>query len=62
MVAHVLAHELFWDEYRLAWEGRQDDKVQEIDLCCDGMSTFSLARRVLEPIQLTLLPPLTLLS
>ena len=52
VVAHELAHELFWDEYRLAREGGQDDKVQEIDLRCDGMAIFTLARLGLDPRQL----------
>ena len=52
VVAHELAHELFWDEYRLAREGGQDDKVQEIDLRCDGLAVFVLARLGLEPTRL----------
>ncbi len=52
VVAHELAHEWFWDEYRLAREGKQDDKVQEIDLRCDGLAIFTLALLGLEPAQL----------
>ncbi len=52
VVAHELAHELFWDEYRLARDGGQDDKVQEIDLRCDGFAICTLARLGLEPAQL----------
>jgi len=49
VVAHELAHELFWDEYRLAREGNQDDKVQEIELRCDGIAICTLVRLGLNP-------------
>jgi len=49
VIAHELAHELFWDEYRLAREAGQDDKIQEIDLRCDGIAIFTLARLGLNP-------------
>ncbi len=52
VVAHELAHELFWDEYRLAREAGQDEKVQEIDLRCDGLGIFTLSRLGLEPAKL----------
>jgi hypothetical protein len=52
VVAHELAHERFWDEYRLARAARQDDKVQEIELRCDGLAIFVLARLGLEPTRL----------
>ena len=52
VVAHELAHERFWDEYHLARAAGQDDKVQEIELRCDGLAIFVLARLGLEPARL----------
>jgi hypothetical protein len=52
VVAHELAHELYWDEYHQASEGRPDDKVREIELRCDGIAIFTLARLGLNPGQL----------
>ncbi len=52
VVAHELAHEWFWNEYRLAREAGQDDKVQEIDLRCDGIAILTLARLGLDPREL----------
>jgi Zn-dependent protease with chaperone function len=52
IVAHELAHEWYWDEYRLARESNQDDKVQEIELRCDGIAILALGRMRLSPSQL----------
>jgi hypothetical protein len=52
VVAHELAHEWYWDEYRLARESNQDDKVQEIELRCDGIAILALVRLRLSPSQL----------
>src|SRR5881397_3782421 len=49
VLAHELAHELFWDEYRLAREHKQDAKVQELELRCDGIAIFTLVRFGLNP-------------
>ena len=52
VVAHELAHECYWDEYRLARESKQDDKVQEIELRCDGIAILALVRLRLNPSQI----------
>jgi predicted SprT family Zn-dependent metalloprotease len=52
VVAHELAHEWYWDEYRLARESKQDDKVQEIELRCDGIAILALVRLRLNPSQI----------
>lgn len=52
VVAHELAHEWYWDEYRLARESKQDDKVQEIELRCDGIAILTLVRLRLDPAQI----------
>jgi Zn-dependent protease with chaperone function len=49
VAAHELAHEWYWDEYRLARESKQDDKVQEIELRCDGIAVLALVRLGLNP-------------
>lgn len=49
VAAHELAHEWYWDEYRLARESKQDDKVQEIELRCDGIAILALGRLGLNP-------------
>ena len=52
VVAHELAHEWYWDEYRLARGFNQDDKVQEIELRCDGIAILALVRLRLNPAQI----------
>jgi hypothetical protein len=52
VAAHELAHEWYWDEYRLARESKQDDKVQEIELRCDGIAILALVRLRLNPSQI----------
>ena len=52
VVAHELAHECYWEEYRLARESKQDDKVQEIELRCDGIAILALVRLRLNPSQI----------
>jgi hypothetical protein len=47
-----VAHELYWDDYRLAREPKQDDKVQEIELGCDGIAILTLIRLGLDPAQI----------
>src|SRR4051812_35950863 len=44
IVAHELAHEWYWDEYRLAREAQHDDTVREIELRCDGMAILALVK------------------
>jgi hypothetical protein len=52
VVAHELAHEWYWDEYRLARGSNQSDKVQEIELRCDGIAILALDRLQLSSSQL----------
>jgi hypothetical protein len=52
VAAHELAHEWYWDEYRLARESKHDDKVQEIELRCDGIAILALVRLRLNPSQM----------
>jgi hypothetical protein len=49
VVAHELAHEWYWDEYQLARECKQDDRMQEIELRCDGIAILALVRLRLNP-------------
>jgi hypothetical protein len=52
VVAHELAHEWYWDEYKLAREFKQDDKMQELELRCDGIAILALGRLRLNPSQI----------
>jgi hypothetical protein len=52
VAAHELAHEWYWDEYQLAQELKQDDKMQEIELRCDGIAILALVRLRLNPSQI----------
>jgi hypothetical protein len=41
-VAHELAHEYFWNEYELARQHRQSQRMQELELRCDGIAVMTL--------------------
>jgi hypothetical protein len=51
-VAHELAHEYFTEEYELARKNEQFEKVQEIELRCDGVAIITLTRLGLDPTRL----------
>jgi hypothetical protein len=51
-VAHELAHEWYRDEYQAARSAKQDDKVQEIELRCDGIAILALVRLRLNPSEI----------
>jgi hypothetical protein len=42
IIAHELAHELFWDDYDTALKGDQYDQLQELELRCDGVGVMIL--------------------
>ena len=44
MTVHELAHELFWDEYQAALVARDEARMQELELLCDGIAVFTLKK------------------
>lgn len=51
-VAHELAHEYFTAEYDVARKNEEFEKVQEIELRCDGIAVITLVRLGLDPMRL----------
>jgi len=52
VVAHELGHEYFWNEYEQARLNKQYEKMQEIELRCDGMAVITMNRLGLDPSHL----------
>jgi len=52
VVAHELGHEYFWNEYEQARLNKQYEKMQEIELRCDGMAVIAMNRLGLDPSHL----------
>jgi hypothetical protein len=50
--AHELAHELFWDDYDAALKGEAYDRLQELELRCDGIAVMTLRVLGLDPAHL----------
>ena len=46
IIAHELAHELFWDDYNAALERDQYERLQELELRCDGVAVMIDGRSV----------------
>ena len=44
LVAHEIAHDYIWQEYRRAMDGKDHKKMQELELRCDGIATLTLRR------------------
>ena len=49
VVAHELGHEYFWNEYEQARQNKQYDKLQELELRCDGMALITMRKLGLDP-------------
>ena len=49
MVAHELGHEYYWSEFELARQQGQDQKLQELELRCDGIAVITLCQLGLNP-------------
>ncbi len=52
LVAHEIAHDYMWDEYREAMEKKDNKKMQELELRCDGIAVLTLRRLGLDPERL----------
>ena len=44
LAIHELAHELVWDEYQAAIAARDEARMQELELLCDGIAVLMLKR------------------
>ena len=53
IIAHELAHELFWDDYNAALERDQYERLQELELRCDGVAVMILRTLGADPTHLT---------
>jgi len=42
IAAHELAHEYFWEEFNIALNGNNDERLQELELECDGIAVMTL--------------------
>jgi hypothetical protein len=49
MAGHELRHEYFWNEWQQARLNKQYDKMQEIELRCDGLAIISMEHLDLDP-------------
>jgi len=49
VVAHELGHEYFWNEYEQARQNKHNDKLQELELRCDGLAVITMSRLGLDP-------------
>jgi hypothetical protein len=44
LVAHEIAHDYIWQEYRAAMDRKDHKKMQELELRCDGIAVLTLRR------------------
>jgi Zn-dependent protease with chaperone function len=49
IIAHELGHEYFWNEWQQARLNKQYEKMQEIELRCDGMAVITMNQLGLDP-------------
>ena len=52
LVAHEIAHDYLWDEYREAMQKKDNKKMQELELRCDGIAVLTLRRLGMDPERL----------
>jgi len=52
IIAHELGHEYFWDEYQLSDQNKDYQKLQELELRCDGIAIITLSQLGLNPTNL----------
>jgi hypothetical protein len=50
IVAHELGHEYFWNEWQQARLNKQYEKMQEIELRCDGIAIITMNQLRLDPL------------
>jgi hypothetical protein len=49
LAAHEIGHDYFWDEYAQAMADRDERRMQELELRCDGIAVITLQRLGLDP-------------
>lgn len=49
VVAHELGHEYFWSEFEEARLNKHYEKIQELELRCDGLAVITMSRLGLDP-------------
>ena len=52
LVAHEIGHEFSWDEYWAAMRRADHDRMQELELRCDGIAVLTLRRVGIDPERL----------
>ena len=52
IISHELGHEYFWNEWQQARLDKQYEKMQEIELRCDGMAVITINQLGLDPSHL----------
>lgn len=52
LVAHEAAHEYFWDEYQVAHEAQQAQRLHVLELACDSIGVQALQQLGIDPMQL----------
>jgi hypothetical protein len=52
IISHELGHEYFWNEWQQARLNKQYEKMQEIELRCDGMAVNTINQLGLDPSHL----------
>jgi hypothetical protein len=49
LVAHEIAHDFVWDDYRHAMQWADHARMQKLELRCDGIAVLTMRRLGLEP-------------
>jgi hypothetical protein len=52
IMAHELGHDYVWNEYETARRDRDNRRLQELELRCDGIATIAMARLGVDPQRL----------
>ena len=52
IISHELGHEYFWNEWQQARLDKRYEKMQEIELRCDGMALITMNQLGLDPSHL----------
>jgi hypothetical protein len=52
IMAHELGHDYVWDEYAKARQDHDDQRLQELELLCDGIAVMTLQKMRVDPARL----------
>jgi hypothetical protein len=53
IAAHEIGHEYVWPQYQTALQGKQRNRLQQLELYCDGVAILNLQRLGIDPSHLT---------